>query len=226
MQHLAIKHAIQFLNNEHHFSSPGAIAEAKEIANKLQPQKPANFVSQFKVAAISSNTNAFGLWGVVIIDKTGLAFRVGMNHLSKPNVGDVLDVTLNGSSIHSIAGKSFEIPHKLPNAPASVLKELFEDKPVTEDKTVVASETVPMYEPNKTYKLNVKETNRKTGKYHYTITDETGEVISERKSNRTYVAATIDGQFYFGRRDLIGKGEHGKHVKRFAAQEQTPIAYL
>lgn len=122
----AIQHAIQFLSNQHHFTSPGAIAEAKEIVSKLQPKPVGNFISQFKVISVSSNTNAFGLTGVIMADKTGLAFQVGMNYLSKPEQGDLLNVTLNQNlEIQSIAGKSFEIPHKLPSVPAHALKELF-----------------------------------------------------------------------------------------------------
>lgn len=90
-----------------------------------------------------------------------------------------------------------------------------------------------------TYTLNVKETGNKAGKFHYTITDEAGNIISERKSNREYAAATINGQYYFGRLDLIGKGDHGKTVKFLSAHkynsekntweagvsDQLPIAY-
>lgn len=65
-----------------------------------------------------------------------------------------------------------------------------------------------------TYTLNVKETGNKNAKYHYTVTnDQTGEVVTERKSNREYVACTINGQYFFGRLDLIGKGGHGQQVK-------------
>jgi hypothetical protein len=95
-----------------------------------------------------------------------------------------------------------------------------------------------------TYKLIVKETANKAGRYHYQVIDETGKVISERKSNRKYVACTIGGGFYFGRIDLIGKGDHGKYLKYCAGwgrdkkgdlvpgmypdkvTEPTPIAYL
>lgn len=66
------------------------------------------------------------------------------------------------------------------------------------------------------YKLNVKETGNKAGKFHYTVTDESGKVISERKSNREYVACTICGSFYFGRLDLIGKGDHGRFLKGYS----------
>lgn len=49
-------------------------------------------------------------------------------------------------------------------------------------------------------------------KYQYTVTDEKGNVISTRTSAREYVACTADGSFYFGRLDLIGKGDHGKRL--------------
>lgn len=49
-------------------------------------------------------------------------------------------------------------------------------------------------------------------KYQYTVTDEKGNVVSTRTSARDYVACTADGSFYFGRLDLIGKGDHGKRL--------------
>lgn len=63
------------------------------------------------------------------------------------------------------------------------------------------------------YTLNVKETGNKAARYHYWVTDENGSVISERKSNRKYVACTANGRLYFGRLDLIGKGDHGRFLK-------------
>lgn len=77
------------------------------------------------------------------------------------------------------------------------------------------------------YKLTVTETGNKAGKFHYQVIDETGAVISERKSNREYVACTIHGQYYFGRLDLIGKGDHGKQIKWCAEKgvQPYPIAY-
>lgn len=77
------------------------------------------------------------------------------------------------------------------------------------------------------YTLKVTETNRKSGKYLYEITDESGNIYTKRTSNREYVAATFCGSFFFGRLDLIGKGDHGRHVKY--CQEKglpvPPIAY-
>ena len=81
------------------------------------------------------------------------------------------------------------------------------------------------------YTLKVTETARKAGKYHYQVIDENGTVISERRSNRKYVACTINGSFYFGRLDLIGKGDHGKMLKYCADKPEelvkwNIIAYL
>ena len=59
-----------------------------------------------------------------------------------------------------------------------------------------------------TYKLTA--TALKNGKTLYQVINENGDVISKRTSTRKYVACTIDGSYYFGRLDLIGKGDHGK----------------
>ena len=68
------------------------------------------------------------------------------------------------------------------------------------------------------------------GKFKYTVTDETGHVISTRNSSRHYVACTIRGHFYFGRIDLIGKGDHGRAIRACVDPESlhvfTSIAYL
>lgn len=91
------------------------------------------------------------------------------------------------------------------------------------------------------YFLIKKETGNKAAKFHYTVVDENGKIISERNSNREYVACTIEGNYYFGRLDLIGKGDHGKYlkycqgfrrsekdkfVKTFEPRDPSPIAYL
>ena len=59
--------------------------------------------------------------------------------------------------------------------------------------------------------MEYKLTKTQKGKKNlYVVTDETGKQISQRLSARDYVACTIDGRFFFGRLDLVGKGEHGK----------------
>lgn len=47
-------------------------------------------------------------------------------------------------------------------------------------------------------------------KFLYEVKDENGNVISKRISTRDYVACTSNSEFYFGRIDLIGKGEYGR----------------
>lgn len=59
-------------------------------------------------------------------------------------------------------------------------------------------------------KLIKQETGKKSAKFLYSIVDENGNVLTTRSSNREYVAATKCGTFFFGRFDLIGKGDHGR----------------
>ena len=60
--------------------------------------------------------------------------------------------------------------------------------------------------------FTLSKTELKNGKFQYTVTDINGAVISKRQSNRHYVACTSNGEFYFGRLDLIGKGTHGQLI--------------
>ena len=83
----------------------------------------------------------------------------------------------------------------------------------------------------KTYKLT-KTT--KGNNNVYTVTDQQGTILSKRVSKRDYVACTIDGRFYFGRLDLIGKGDHGRSLKFYQGKPDrakdlegiSNIAYL
>ena len=72
------------------------------------------------------------------------------------------------------------------------------------------------------YILSVEPIGKK-GKFLYIVKDETGNEISRRESFRKYVACTIYGANYFGRLDLIGKGDHGKYLQRCAAANAMPI---
>lgn len=63
-----------------------------------------------------------------------------------------------------------------------------------------------------TYKLIANQYGK--NKTIYRVIDETGKEISHRVSAREYVACTINGEYYFGRLDLIGKGEHGQMLSR------------
>lgn len=65
-------------------------------------------------------------------------------------------------------------------------------------------------------------------KFLYQVWDNNGNLVSERMSTRDYVACTFNGAYYFGRLDLIGKGDHGRHVRMYKKEGLEPyaIAYL
>lgn len=64
-------------------------------------------------------------------------------------------------------------------------------------------------EQNQNYVLDVSQYGR--DKWYYQIIDtRDGQVVAKRTSKRHYVAATVNGENFFGRLDLIGKGEHGR----------------
>lgn len=69
--------------------------------------------------------------------------------------------------------------------------------------------------------MKYKATMTPKGKqFQYVVTDEAGNVVSKRTSKRgNYVACTAFGDFYFGRRDLIGKGEHGRQLNFVLAKK-------
>ena len=81
-------------------------------------------IKRFKVAAVSSNANSFGLKGVVVIAKNGEAFEVGANTLSMPKEGQVLGVPVEGGSLNW-ARLGFEIPRELERAPRKVVKQVW-----------------------------------------------------------------------------------------------------
>lgn len=78
------------------------------------------------------------------------------------------------------------------------------------------------------YTLEKKETGNAKIRFVYSVVDETGNVVSTRRSNRNYIAATINGQFYFGHFDLIGKGAHGQQIRILEKENRdpVPVAYL
>jgi hypothetical protein len=81
--------------------------------------------TEFKVMAVSSNANAFGLHGVVLIAVDGEAWEVACSMYHLPIVGDILrPPVVRGVLYWGLLG--FEIPEKLePNAPHDVLKQVW-----------------------------------------------------------------------------------------------------
>lgn len=85
----------------------------------------------FRVAARSSKPNSLGLYGHVLISKTGLAFEVGRTVGSGNDdwsAGTDLSIAATLNESGEIIGFTFpncEIPRQLPAAPLKVVRELF-----------------------------------------------------------------------------------------------------
>ena len=77
----------------------------------------------FKVAAVSSNRNSFGLRSMVVVASDGEAYRVLSNDLHIKQEGDVLLVEQRDGR-WNFAALGYEVPEKLPTAPPDVVKQL------------------------------------------------------------------------------------------------------
>ena len=83
---------------------------------------------QFKVAAVSDNTNSFGLYGVVLVARDGQAFEVGKSGYGSTPVwpcGTVLTLEVQDGNIN-FAAHGIEIPRQLPAAPPRHIKALWD----------------------------------------------------------------------------------------------------
>ena len=82
----------------------------------------------FKVVAVSSNMNAFGLTGMVLVARDGEAWQVGANHINVKKQGSVLRVP-GKATVRNFAALGFEIPERLPVAPPLVVAAVWVEKP-------------------------------------------------------------------------------------------------
>ena len=103
-------------------------------------------VKKFKVVTRSTNTNSFGLFGVILAAADGEAFRVGASPLNLPAPDAVLEVVKqDGRYLWEKFG--FEIPEALPPMPPEAVLELWSfvetpDEPrKAEDYTVLVVPT-------------------------------------------------------------------------------------
>jgi len=85
-----------------------------------------NHYITFAVASVSDNTNSFGLRGIILISRTGVAYEVGASYLNAPAKGARLRLPVSKGRNITFAGRGFEIPRRLsPNAPREVVREVF-----------------------------------------------------------------------------------------------------
>lgn len=88
-----------------------------------------NKQKQFKVVAVSSNTNSFGLYGMILMAKDGEAYEVAVNEIYKKNKNDIVCLPMKNGKTNLLGDCqiSFEIPRKLPNAPQKVIDEVWQN---------------------------------------------------------------------------------------------------
>lgn len=79
----------------------------------------------FKVAAVSSNRNSFGLRGMVLIDAHGEAWEVAANDLNLKAKGETISVPADADKEPEFYRLGFEIPNKLPKAPPQVVAKVW-----------------------------------------------------------------------------------------------------
>lgn len=76
----------------------------------------------------------------------------------------------------------------------------------------------------KKYKLHCTP---KGKKFLYEVKDEQGHLYAKRLSKRdNFVACTLDGSFFFGRIDLISKGDHGLISSKYQDIIRAPKAHF
>jgi hypothetical protein len=82
-------------------------------------------MKQFTVAAVSLNTNSFGLVEHVLVARDGTTFRALKTHQFKHAVDDVLDVPTDENDRPIFARLSFECPVEYLKCPPQVVEELW-----------------------------------------------------------------------------------------------------
>ena len=75
---------------------------------------------QFKVVAISSNRNSFGLLGFVMVARDGEAVQAAGNDRRAEECPQGSIVSLHGDALDGLTDLGFEIPEYLPECPPRV----------------------------------------------------------------------------------------------------------
>jgi hypothetical protein len=84
------------------------------------PQDRSLVVKVFKVVSVSGNRNSFGLKGMILIAPDGETWEVAASEINCKTQGECVRVPVVGR-IRTFAALGFEIPKRLPDAPADVV---------------------------------------------------------------------------------------------------------
>jgi len=85
-------------------------------------------MTELIVAAVSKNTNAFGLWGMILVSRKRQAYEVAANDINVKRKGDMIQVAgeTNPEILLDLGSFGFEIPKVLDtDVPAAVVEEMF-----------------------------------------------------------------------------------------------------
>jgi hypothetical protein len=85
-------------------------------------------MKQFKVAAVSSNTNSFGLYRMIVISKDGEAYKLHASMYNVKKQGDFINQVIMTKDDRVIRSDFYgcEMPIRLPQVKKDVLNELFQ----------------------------------------------------------------------------------------------------
>lgn len=97
----------------------------KRSKNRRRARNSARRTRDYKVVSVSSNTNSFGLRGVVLMSRQGDAWEIGASsHGSRavPSQGSIVSVPVDHSGLPDFSAKGWEIPRRLGKPPAKVVR--------------------------------------------------------------------------------------------------------
>lgn len=90
--------------------------------------KVINSTEKFRVVAVSDNTNSFGLKQVVLVAKSGTAFKACKYGPDCPKKGEdvVIPVTVHAFyESHNFAAAGYEIPEQLTDVSKELVNEIY-----------------------------------------------------------------------------------------------------
>jgi hypothetical protein len=87
-----------------------------------------DFKKEFKVVAVSDNTNSFGLRQMVVIAKDGTAYKTCASYLNVKKKGEILVQTYNLTVTGNPTNQHFsgcELTERIEDAPDEVIQEIW-----------------------------------------------------------------------------------------------------
>lgn len=100
-----------------------AVVRGEKALTSRPGSKPVKKITkQFRVAAISSNTNSFGLHNVVLIARDGEAWQVKASGFNVPKQGQQFEFE---QTVGELIAQGWELPEQISKAPAGVIAEVW-----------------------------------------------------------------------------------------------------